>query len=90
MGAGTLNQGNTLQQLTGGGGAGIDLLYSMEYGKFRFETGVDFRFLNSTSNYGFQASRTELNSNAQYSYLFDDLKETRNIMQIGVPIMFGA
>lgn len=89
-GAGTLNQGNTLQQLTGGGGAGIDLLYSMEYGKFRFETGVDFRFLNSTSNYGFQASRTELNSNAQYSYLFDDLKETRNIMQIGVPIMFGA
>ena len=53
-GAGTLNQSNALQQLKGGGGAGIDLGYNMEYGHLLFVTGLDFRFLNSTSVYGFQ------------------------------------
>ena len=90
MGAETLNQRNTLQQLKGGGGAGLDLTYSLEYNHFRFETGLDFRFLNSTSNYGFQVGRHDLTYNATYYYLFDNLQETRNMMQIGVPVMFGA
>ena len=90
MGAGTLNQSNLLQQLKGGGGAGLDLTYSLEYSHFRFETGLDFRFLNSTSNYGFQIARHDLTYGAIYRYLFDNLKETRNMMQIGVPVMFGA
>ncbi len=90
IGAGTLNQSNALQQLKGGGGVGLNLTYNLEYEHFLFETGLDFRFLNSTSNYGFAASRTDLTYNARYDYLFDNLKETRNMMQIGVPIMFGA
>ena len=90
-GAGTLNQNNALQQLKGGGGVGLDFTYNLSYDYFLFETGLDFRFLNSTSNYGFQAMRTDNTyAGAQYSYLFDNLRETRNIMQIGLPIMFGA
>ena len=89
-GAGTLNTSKALQQLKGGGGAGLDLTYGLEYGHFLFETGLDFRFLNSTSNYGFTAMRIEDGTNARYSYLFDNLKETRNMAQIGVPLMFGA
>ena len=89
-GAGTLNTSKALQQLKGGGGAGLDLTYGLEYGHFLFETGLDFRFLNSTSNYGFTAMRTEQETDARYSYLFDNMKETRNIAQIGVPVMFGA
>ena len=90
MGAGTLNQSNVLQQLKGGAGAGIDLTYNLEYGHFLFETGLDFRFLNSTSTYGFTAIRNDLTYNAIYNYLFDNMRETRNMAQVGLPLMFGA
>ena len=99
-GAGTLNTSNALQQLKGGGGAGLDLTYGLEYGHFLFETGLDFRFLNSTSNYGFTGIRqdmtypyTAVDGSIQYPtyyYMVDNMKETRNMAQIGVPIMFGA
>ena len=90
MGAGTLNQSNVLQQLKGGPGAGLDITYNLEYGHFLFETGLDFRFLNSTSAYGFQATRKDLTYGATYTYLFDDLREMRNMLEIGLPLMFGA
>ena len=89
-GSGTLNKSNALQQLVGGGGAGLDLTYGLEYGHFLFETGLDFRFLNSTSNYGFTATRPDLTYGATYYYMFDKLTETRNMMQVGLPVMFGA
>ena len=90
MGAGTLNQSNALQQLKGGAGVGLDVTYNLEYGHFLFETGLDFRFLNSTSTYGFQAERKDLTYGSTYNYLFDKLTETRNMFEIGVPVMFGA
>ena len=40
-GAGTVNQSNLLQQLKGGGGAGLDFSYSLAYQNFMFETGLD-------------------------------------------------
>ena len=89
-GAGTVNQSNALQQLKGGPGAGLDFTYNLEYGHFLFEAGLDFRYLNSTSAYGFQASRKDNIYDATYYYMFDNLRETRNLMQVGVPIMFGA
>lgn len=90
MGAGTLDQHSASQQVKGGFGAGIDATYGLEYGHFRFETGLDFRFLNSASNYGFTAQRLDKTYGATYLYLFDNLREARNIFQIGVPVMFGA
>lgn len=90
MGAGTLNQSNAFQQLKGGPGAGLDVTYNLEYGHFLFETGLDFRFLNSASTYGFQATRLDRTYNAEYTYLFDNLRETRNMLEIGLPVMFGA
>ena len=78
------------RSLTGGGGAGLDLTYSLEYGHFRFEVGLDARFLNSTSSYGFQATRIDSKYGAQYNYLFDKLVEQRNMLGIGIPVMFGA
>lgn len=89
-GAGTLNQNNALQQLIGGPGVGLDITYNLEYGHFLFETGLDFRFLNSTSAYGFQATRKDLTYGADYNYLFDNMREMRNMLEIGVPVMFGA
>ena len=90
LGAGTVNQTNALQQLKGGGGAGLDLTYGLEYDAFRFEAGLVFRFLNSTSTYGFSATRPNLTYGSTYNYWFDNLAESRNIMQIGIPVMFGA
>ena len=90
MGAGTLNQSNALQQLKGGPGAGLNVTYNLEYGHFLFETGLDFRFLNSTSAYGLTATRFDQQYNATYDYLFDNLRETRNMLGIGIPVMFGA
>ena len=89
-GSETLNKSNALQQLVGGPGVGLDLTYNLEYGHFLFETGLDFRYLNSTSLYGFTAQQQELTTKADYYYLFDRMRETRNLLQIGVPIMFGA
>ena len=95
-GAGTVKKNNAYQQLIGGGGAGLDLTYNLEYGHFLFETGLDFRFLNSTSKYGFTALQidrtyaTPTYSGAEYYYLFDNMRETRNLLQVGLPVMFGA
>ena len=91
IGAGTLNQSNPLQQLKGGVGFGFDATYNLEYGHFLFETGLDLRILNSTSTYGFEATRLDKNyPGTTYSYLFDKLGETRNLFQVGIPVMFGA
>ena len=101
MGAGTLNQSNVYQQLKGGPGAGLNFTYNLEYGHFLFEVGLDARFLNSTSSYGFQIDRKDLTypylnpmtgatEYPTYSYLFDNLTETRNMLEVGVPVMFGA
>ena len=91
MGAGTLNQSNALQQLIGGPGAGLDLTYNLEYGHFLFETGLDFRFLNSTSAYGFQVKRNDkAYPGTEYHYWFDNMREMRNMFEIGIPVMFGA
>lgn len=91
MGAGTLNQSNALQQLKGGPGAGLDITYNLEYGHFLFETGLDFRYLNSTSAYGFQAIRNDLTyPGTTYSYWFDNVREMRNMLEFGIPVMLGA
>ena len=90
MGAGTTNQSNVYQQLKGGPGAGLDVTYNLEYGHFLFETGLDFRFLNSTSAYGFMAQRQDKTYGATYTYLFDNTREMRNMAQVGIPLMFGA
>ena len=89
-GAGTLNRSNAYQQLIGGPGVGLNLSYNLEYGHFLFETGLDFRFLNSTSAYGFTATRQDATYGAEYNYMFDNLREMRNMMQVGLPLMFGA
>lgn len=89
-GAGTLNTSNALQQLKGGGGIGLDVTYNMQYDHLLFETGLDFRFLNSTSAYGFTAERIDKTYGSKYFYFFDNLSETRNITQLGIPVMLGA
>ena len=45
------------QSLVGGPGAGIAATYELEYGHFRFETGLDFTWLNSASHYEFMLQR---------------------------------
>ena len=91
-GSGTVKKNNAYQQLIGGGGAGLDLTYNLEYGHFLFETGLDFRFLNSTSKYGFTALQVDqaYSTPAEYYYLFDNMRETRNLLQAGIPVMFGG
>ena len=83
-------QNDVQNKLKGGVGAGLDLTYGLEYGHLRFETGLDLRFLNSTSTYGFTAVRNDLTYGAKYNYLFDNLSEMRNMFQVGVPVMIGA
>lgn len=87
------------QSLTGGPGAGLSATYALEYGAFRFETGLDFTWLNSRSDYAFALRRTNYYPNAAdaanpvrqtYSYITDDLREVRNVGYIGLPILFGA
>ena len=79
------------QRLKGGGGAGLDLSYSLAYLNFMFETGLDFRFLNSASAYAFSTVRNDLAyPGTKYTYLFDNLNETRNMLGIGIPVMLGA
>ncbi len=93
---GAINQGQQLgndyayRSLKGGAGAGLRVGYELEYKAFRFETGIDFDFLNSTSAYAFNMDRTEANYGAKYNYLFDNMRETRNAGYVGVPLMFGA
>lgn len=77
--------------LKGGPGAGIALTYELQYGAFRFETGLDFTYLNSTSAYEFNLKRhLESPYSGDYYYITDKLLETRNIGYVGLPVLFGA
>ena len=95
---GQLGSDYAYQSLTGGAGAGISATYALEYGVFRFETGLDFRWLNSRSDYAFSLMRDNNYYPAPgvapigqtYTYTTDDLREVRNVGHIGLPIMFGA
>lgn len=79
------------QSLIGGPGAGIAATYELEYGHFRFETGLDFTWLNSTSRYEYMLQRPLLSPySGTYNYITDNLRETRNIADISIPVMFGA
>ena len=78
------------KSLTGGGGAGIQVGYELAYHAFRFETGVGFTFLNSRSDYGFNIDRQHATMPATYHYMTDDIRETRNLGFVSVPLMFGA
>lgn len=79
------------RSLTGGGGAGIGLGYELEYNALRFNTGIEFNFLNSTSTYAFRQDRPMLQP-YQMTYHYDvyNLRETRNAGYVGIPILLGA
>lgn len=95
---GQLDSKYAYQSLSGGAGAGLSATYELEYGAFRFETGLDFTWLNSRSDYGFALTRgnnyypsegaTPIHQT--YTYTTDDLREVRNVGYIGLPVMFGA
>ena len=95
---GQLESEYVYQSLTGGAGAGLSATYELEYGAFRFETGLDFTWLNSRSDYGFALTRSNNYYPAEgatpihqtYTYTTDDLREVRNVGYIGLPVMFGA
>lgn len=95
---GQLESEYAYQSLTGGAGAGLSATYELEYGAFRFETGLDFTWLNSRSDYGFALTRGNNYYPAEgatpvhqtYTYTTDDLREVRNVGYIGLPVMFGA
>ncbi|MGM9836877.1 MAG: OmpA family protein [Paludibacteraceae bacterium] len=88
---GQLGSEYAYQSLIGGPGAGFAATYELEYGHFRFETGLDFTWLNSTSRYEYMLQRQLLAPHqGTYNYITDDLRETRNIGYIGLPVMFGA
>ncbi len=93
---GQLSSTYPYQSLTGGPGAGLSATYELQYGAFRFETGLDFTWLNSRSDYAFTLTRgntysdNHTTSRQLYSYTTDDLREVRNVGYLGLPIMFGA
>ncbi len=93
---GQLSSTYPYQSLTGGPGAGLSATYELQYGAFRFETGLDFTWLNSRSDYAFTLTRgntysdNHTTSRQLYSYTTDDLCEVRNVGYLGLPIMFGA
>ena len=83
------------RKLIGGPGAGLGLGYELEYGHFRFNTGVDFTWLNSTSKYSLMETRDLYLGptppyNISHHYYFSDYKEMRNLGYVGVPIMLGG
>ncbi len=79
------------KRLFGGPGAGLGAAYELEYGHFLFNAGLDFTWLNSTSEYALQVNRPLIQPYTMtYQYRFDALRETRNVGYIGVPIMAGA
>ena len=95
---GQLGSEYAYQSLTGGAGAGLAATYELEYGAFRFETGLDFTWLNSRSDYAFDLTRGNnyypadgaIPIHQTYTYITDDLREVRNVGYIGLPVMFGA
>ncbi len=88
------------RKLIGGPGAGLGIGYELEYGHFRFNTGLDFTWLNSKSKYSFMEVRdlkgavidgtTYADGDRQHLYLMSEYKETRNLGYVGVPVMFGG
>lgn len=76
----------------GGVIGGMSLFYELRKDAFRFQTGLDFDYINSTSRI------TDFTIDGKmlapyymiYHYKFQGWKETRNSLYMQVPVLFGA
>jgi len=83
------------KNLIGGVGAGLEVTYQLEYNHFLFETGLEFDFFNSTTQYGLAEQRTYnvkgyAGKSQTHYFLSDNITETRNMGMLQLPIMMGA
>lgn len=81
-------------QVIGGVGAGLGFLYELQVTQFRFHTGLEFDFMNAATRIGdFSAYRsltTPSYPTMQFRYDYTQMRETRNVGYLSLPLMFGA
>lgn len=73
-------------------GLGLGIGYELQVKKFHFNTGLEFDWLNSTSQINdFTVSRSmeEPYPTMSYHYLFSDMKEVQNAGYLNIPILLG-
>lgn len=86
------------KKLMGGGGAGLGLLYELQYvtnaeknQRFLFNVGADFDWLHGLNYYDFSLTRPMTTPySMDYRYRFMGLAENRNVATIGLPINVGG
>lgn len=77
----------------GGGVAGLALQYELQYKHLLFNVGVDFDWLHSISKYNYQMAERPMlapYSDMTYIYRAHDMRESRQVGMIGLPINIGA
>ena len=81
-------------QVIGGVGAGLGFLYELQVTQFRFHTGLEFDFMNAATRIGdFSAYRSLITPSyptMQFRYDYTQMRETRNVGYLSLPLMFGA
>lgn len=85
-------EGNYMQSNPfGGGGAGLGLEYELEYGHFLFNTGVDFDWTHAITNYNIAFNRNMVTPyDWTYHYRMLGYSENRDVLNVGLPVRFGA
>jgi len=79
-------------KMPGGANAGIDVRYKLEYKLFRFVTGVDATYAGSSMRGTIKYSRALQVPSPEmtFYYNFSNTNEQQHVLEVGVPIFFGA
>lgn len=90
----TLSDAYTDQnRVIGGVGAGLGMMYELQVTRFRFHTGVEFDFMNAATRIGDFSAYRSLSAPSypmQFRYDYTQMRETRNVGYLSLPLMFGA
>ena len=78
--------------IPGGANAGLEFRYKLEYHALRFTAGVDVTYAGSSIKGNFSIPRSIIypDESMTYYYNFQNLRESQNALEVGVPLMLGA
>lgn len=93
VGYSQFNMKNDYLKIPGGANAGLEFRYKLEKKAFRFTAGLDFTYAGNSFKGDYEKGGLlgePVENEMTYYYKFRNIKEQENVLEVGVPIMFGA
>lgn len=92
LGYSQFNMKGTGLQIPGGANAGLEFRYKLEKKAFRFTLGLDATYAGNSFTGNLRESKqlVEPTTDMTFNYNINNIREMEHVLEVGLPIMFGA